>query len=191
MRRYPGVFLFCYVLCRSVQHAVIPFGKDKCQNNSHNRCQRQAGNGNRAVYGNAVTADSQNQDDSGYQQVAAVAEVQPGVNQDTHAYCGNHAVKHDADAAGDGRRDTGDESAKFSKNTQNHGKYGRDADNRRVIYLGYGQNARIFPIGCIGRAAQKAGQRGCKAVAQDRSVNARIHHEVLAYHGAVGCAQSW
>ena len=45
-------------------------------------------------------------------QIPAIAEIQPGINQDTHAHGRNHTIKHNTDSPGHRTRNTGNNSPK-------------------------------------------------------------------------------
>ena len=134
----------------------------------------------------AGEAQAADEDNAGDDQVAGLGQVHLVLHDVAHADGGNHAVKHEGHAANDGGGHGGDDGGELRNEGQDDGIHRRQTDDSGIIHLGQLQHAGVLAVSGVGGAAEEAGERGGKAVAQQSALKAGIFDEVALGGGGDG-----
>lgn len=137
-------------------------------------------------------AQSADKDDARDDQVSRFGQVYFILYHVAHTDGRNHTVQHEADASDDRGRHGADECRYLRNEADDNRKDCGNTDDSRVMYAAQFQNAGVLAVRRVGWSADETCHCGCKTIAEQGSMQARIRKEVLSY----GCrdrrhAPSW
>ena len=126
-----------------------------------------------------VDADREDEDEGRYDDIAAVGEVNPILNDIANADCGDHTVEDEGYAADGCGGHCSDECCKLRAEGEDYCKDRCDADYTGVINSGQSQNAGVLAVGGVCRCAEEGCKGGCKTVTEEGAVKSGICHVVF------------
>lgn len=182
--QHPAGPLLKFVFDRQLVHRIFP-RQNRIQNNTQDRCDREAGEGNVRTgnrKGQAIgKAKSADQNHSGNNQVSGLREIHLVLYYVAYANGGDHSIENKADPSDDGGGHRSDHIGKFGTEAQDNRIDSSDTDHLGIVYAAQLQYTGVFAIGCIGRTAKEAGQGGGETVTDQCAVQTGVLHEVLTH----------
>ena len=169
---------------------VILTGQNRIQQDTNERSGCKTGEADCAkgdgTCSGVVDTDGQHQDQGCDQNVAALGEINMGLNQVPDSDCGNHSVKDQRNAADCCGGHYLNDCCEFRA----EGKHCRNdccqTNDCRIKNLGQCQNTGVLTIGCVCRSSEQRSQCGCKTIAAQSSVKSGILDIVLSDGGGDG-----